>query len=284
MELFSLFDVRIDRKVVFMTIRITIIRMNTNRRQMLLCSIFFVLGFAAVFSIVGVLLQTVLSSVAPSVQDWLARIGGAIIIFFGLFLLGLVRVSFLERDYKMRVTHKFTSRYVTSFVFGAAFAVGWSPCVGAALGAILVLASTQPGSAFLLLFAYTLGIGLPFIAVGACADKAQTWIDKAGQKITIFKYLFGVLLIVVGVLMFVGELSALANFAFATELLSRLGLVSTAGGGISSISFTSLAVSFLAGIGSFLSPCVLPLVPGFLSYLAAIGAADAAAQVEVSIK
>ncbi len=248
--------------------------MKTNRRILLTCSIFFVLGFAAVFSIVGVLLQTVLSSVAPSVQMWLARIGGLIIIFFGLFLLGLVRLAFLEKDYKMRVTHKFTSKYVTSFVFGAAFAVGWSPCVGAALGAILVLASTQPGSAFLLMFAYTLGIGLPFIAVGAFADKAQVLIDKAGEKVNAFKYFFGVILIAVGVLMFVGQLNRLANFALVADLLSRLNLVSSSSGNISSISITSIAVSFLAGIGSFLSPCVLPLVPGFLSYLAAVGASS----------
>ena len=95
-------------------------------------SIFFVLGFSVVFSLVGVLLQTVLTSVGYSVQTWLARIGGVIIIIFGLYIMGLIKIKFLERDYSVSVKRKFKSSYLTSFVFGAAFAVGWSPCVSAA--------------------------------------------------------------------------------------------------------------------------------------------------------
>ena len=248
-----------------------------NRKILFLCSLMFVLGFSVVFSVIGILLQTVLSSVAPAVSIWLARVGGAVIIFFGLFLLGLIRIPFLERDHKMRVTHSFRSRYITSFVFGAAFAAGWSPCVGAALGAILVLASTQPQSAFLLLVAYTVGIGFPFLLVGLFADKAQKLIDRSYRAVAIFKYIFGVLLIVIGVLMFAGQLAKLANFQILTDVLSKLGLVSAAGGTITGLSLGALAVSFLAGIGSFLSPCVLPIIPGFISYLAAIGSQATAA-------
>ncbi len=245
--------------------------MNTSKRfELFLCSLFFVIGFAFVFSVLGILLQTVLVHVAASVQMWLSRIGGLVIIAFGLFLVGLIHVPFLERDYKMRVTHKFNSRYITSFVFGAAFAVGWSPCVGAALGAILVLASTSPGSAFALLFAYTMGVGLPFLIVGAFAEAAQRIIDKAGEKLGWFKYIFGSLLIIIGIFMFVGELSSVANLPFLTEFLGKLGLVS-GGSAVMSFSVWALGVSFLAGLGSFLSPCILPLVPGFLSYLAAVG-------------
>lgn len=245
--------------------------MHPSRRfELFLCSLFFVIGFAFVFSILGILLQTVLVHVAASVQTWLSRIGGLVIIAFGLFLVGLLRISFLEHDYKLRVTHKFNSRYITSFVFGAAFAVGWSPCVGAALGAILVLASTSPGSAFALLFAYTMGVGLPFLLVGAFAEAAQKLIDKAGEKLTWFKYIFGALLIIIGIFMFVGELSSIANLPILTEFLGNLGLVS-GGSAVMSFSVWAIGVSFLAGLGSFLSPCILPLVPGFLSYLAAVG-------------
>lgn len=244
----------------------------SKRFELFLCSLFFVIGFAFVFSLLGILLQTALVHVAASVQMWLSRIGGLVIIAFGLFLVGLIHIPFLERDHKLRVMHKFNSRYVTSFVFGAAFAVGWSPCVGAALGAILVLASTSPGSAFALLFAYTMGVGLPFLLVGAFAEAAQKLIDKAGDKLTWFKYIFGVLLIVIGIFMFVGQLSSIANLPFLTEFLSNLGLVS-GGGAVMSFSIWALGVSFLAGLGSFLSPCILPIVPGFLSYLAAIGTA-----------
>ena len=102
-----------------------------------LSSVFFVLGFSAVFSIVGVLLQTVLANVSQGVEMWLGRIGGVVIIFFGLFLLKLFTPKFLERDHKIAVKKRFHSYFLTSFIFGAAFAVGWTPCVSAALGAIL---------------------------------------------------------------------------------------------------------------------------------------------------
>ncbi len=247
--------------------------MNTSRRfELFLCSLSFVLGFALVFSIVGILLQTVLLNVAGSVQTWLSRIGGIFIIFFGLFLVELIHIPFLERDYKVRVTKKFNSKYITSFVFGAAFAVGWSPCVGAALGAILVLASTAPTGAFFLLLAYTLGIGVPFLIVGMFAEVAQKYIDKFGSRLSWFKYIFGALLIAIGIFMFVGELNKISNFAFIADIFGKLGLATTAeGSGVSSFGVFSLFVSFLAGLGSFLSPCILPLIPGFVSYLAAVG-------------
>ena len=137
-------------------------------------SVAFVLGFSLVFALLGVLLNTVLEKISYSVQLWLSRAGGIIIILFGIFLLGLIKVPFLEREHKLAVKKKFSITYVTSFVFGAAFAVGWTPCVGAALGAILVLAASQPASAFFLLLAYTLGLGLPFLLVGLFTSKATS--------------------------------------------------------------------------------------------------------------
>ena len=231
-------------------------------------SVFFVLGFSVVFSLVGVLLQTVLAHASYTVEMWLGRIGGVIIILFGLFLLDLIQPAFLMRDHKFAVKRRFGSRYITSFVFGAAFAVGWTPCVSAALGAILALATTQAGSAFVLLVAYTLGIGLPFLLVGLFTNEAQAWIDKAGKWLTYFQYIFGVLLILIGVFIFVGELSKIADFQFLTLLLTHLNAGTSAGGSITSLSLFNFGVAFVAGLASFLSPCVLPIVPGFLSYLA----------------
>jgi len=93
-------------------------------------SVFFVLGFSIIFSLVGVLLQSVLSSVSFTVQKWLGYVGGVVIIFFGLYLIGLIKIKFLEQEHKLKVKKKFSYSYVTSFVFGSAFAVGWTPCVG----------------------------------------------------------------------------------------------------------------------------------------------------------
>ena len=226
------------------------------------------LGFSVIFSLVGVLLQTVLSNSSYVVQQWLGRIGGAIIILFGLFLLRLFTPAFLQRGHTFAVKRRFTSHYVTSFVFGAAFAVGWTPCVSAALGAILALATTEAGNAFVLLMAYTLGIGVPFLLVGLFTREAERLIAKAGAWLLYIQYVFGVFLIGLGVLVFTNQLNRVANLEFVADFLGRLGLTATFGGSIESLTFINLAVAFAAGLGSFLSPCILPLIPGFLSYLA----------------
>ena len=227
-------------------------------------SVFFVLGFSVVFSVVGVLLQSVLANVSFTVQKWLGYLGGTVIIFFGIYLLGLVKLPFLEKEHKLRVKRKFSYSYITSFVFGAAFAVGWTPCVGAILGAILTLAVTNPGSAFPLLLSYSLGLGMPFLIVGLFTNRASSFINKAGPWLKYVNYFFGGVLIILGILVFTNQLSRIANHPFLANLLINLSE-----GGISGFGNTlSLGVSFIAGIASFLSPCVLPLIPAFLSYLA----------------
>jgi cytochrome c-type biogenesis protein len=243
-------------------------------------SVFFVLGFSVVFSLVGVLLQTVLSRVSYETQVWLGRIGGIIIILFGLFVLNLFTPSFLKRDHKFRVRTNFSaeggsasggksySRYTTSFVFGAAFAVGWTPCVSAALGAILTLAAVSAGSAFLLLFAYTLGIGIPFLLVGFFTNQAERFISRAGKWLKYVEYFFGVLLVIIGIFIFTGDLEKIANFSFLTDILLSVNGGTSAGGTIASLTFINIFIALFAGLASFLSPCILPIVPGFLSYLA----------------
>ncbi len=233
-------------------------------------SIFFVLGFSLVFSLVGVLLQTVLTNVGYTVQNWLARIGGTIIIFFGLYLTGLVKPKFLEQEHKLEVNRKFKSSYVTSFVFGAAFAVGWSPCVGAALGAILALSVTNPSSAFVLLLAYTFGLGIPFLILGLFAGQAQKLIRKSVKWFNYVQIFFGAILIFIGILIFVNQLSRVANIGFIANMFGEGS--SSGGAEIMSLSLLNLSISFTAGLVSFLSPCVLPLLPGFLTYLASTSA------------
>ncbi|MFC1768467.1 cytochrome c biogenesis protein CcdA [Nanoarchaeota archaeon] len=232
-------------------------------------SIFFVLGFSVIFSIVGILLQTILSNVGYSVQTWLSRIGGIIIIFFGLYIVGLIKPKFLQREHKLKVTKKFNSSYLTSFIFGAAFAVGWTPCVTAALGAILALAAIKPTSAFILLMSYTIGLGLPFLVVGLFAEQVQTLLSKAGKFVKYLQIIFGILLILIGILVFVNQLSRIANVESLVGVFDAIS-VSVGGADVMSLSFFNIGIAFLAGLISFLSPCVLPLIPGFLTYLASI--------------
>ena len=230
-------------------------------------SVFFVLGFSVIFSLLGVLLQTVLINVGYSVQIWLARVGGVIIIFFGLYLMGLIKPKFLQQEHKLHIKRKFKSRHLTSFVFGAAFAVGWTPCVGAVLGAILTLAVIQPGTAFFLMMAYSLGLGIPFLLVGLFTSQARKLIIRAGKWIKYFQYLFGAILVFIGVLVFTNQLSRIANLEIVTNLLISLN-IGTVGAGMGGI---NIGIAFFAGFVSFLSPCVLPLIPAFLSYLASVG-------------
>jgi len=247
--------------------------MDKNRWSIFINSIFFVLGFSIIFSLVGVLLQSVLSYAAYTVQKWLGYVGGVMIIFFGLFLLGLIKIPFLEREHKFHVRGKFKHSYATSFVFGAAFAVGWTPCVTAALGAILALASTQVSSAFVLLLAYTLGLGIPFLLVGLFTADAENLINKAGKWVIYLQYVFGIVLIIIGVLIFTGQLSRISNSETAYKIITWLNNKVTSvfgipgGSEIKSLNIVNLTIAFIAGLVSFLSPCVLPLVPGFLSYL-----------------
>lgn len=192
---------------------------GNKRWSIFLNSIFFVLGFSVVFAILGVLLNTLLEAVAYDVQTWLARIGGAAVIFFGLYLMGLFRIPFLERDHKILVKKKFNSRLLTSFLFGAAFAAGWTPCVGAALGAILGLAASAPGTAFYLLLSYSIGLGAPFLIVGLFAAQAGGFINKYAHVLKYVNFAFGLILVVLGVLVFTQSLGAIANFEFLNSFL-----------------------------------------------------------------
>ncbi len=243
--------------------------MAQERWKIFICSLFFVLGFALIFSLLGVLLQTVLEQSSTSVQPWLGRAGGTIIILFGLYLVGLLHLSFLDQKHTFKVK-QFHSAYLTSFLFGAAFAVGWTPCVTAALGAILALAASSPSSAFILLLSYTLGLGVPFLLVGLFTNSAQKFISRAGKWITYLQYIFGAFLIILGILVFTNQLSKIANIEFVASFLIALNVGTSAGAVITSLSLINIIIAFAAGLISFLSPCILPLIPAFLSYLASI--------------
>ena len=169
---------------------------KTQRRDIFINSVFFVFGFSFIFALLGILLQTVLVNVGGEVQMWLSRIGGIIIIFFGLYLTGLLDIGFLNKTRTFVVKRDGGhSRYFTSFLFGVAFAVGWTPCVGAVLGGILALAASAPLSAFALLFAYALGLGVPFLIVGLFTAQATSFIARFGDALSYTNVLFGFILI-----------------------------------------------------------------------------------------
>jgi cytochrome c-type biogenesis protein len=197
---------------------------KSKRKDIFLNSLFFVLGFSLIFAALGVLLNSILSRVAYDVQVWLARIGGGIIIIFGLYLVGLIEIPFLEREYKFKVG-KFKSKYLTTFLFGSALAAGWTPCVGVAFGSILGIAAIEPGLAFYLLVSYSLGLGVPFLLVGLFTSQASNFINNVTIRYAkLFKYVnivFGVILIILGILAFTQNLNLIANFEPLNRLILR---------------------------------------------------------------
>lgn len=185
-----------------------------HRKTLFLNSLFFVLGFSIIFAILGVLLNTFLEVVAYDAQIWLSRIGGIIIIFFALFLLGIIKPKFLMQEKKLRLNKRFKNQYLTSFVFGAAFAVGWTPCVGVILGGVLALAITQPGLAFFLLLAYAIGLGLPFLVLGLFMDKFMVLIKRSSTFFKYFNIVVGILMLVLGILILSNRLYLVASFGY----------------------------------------------------------------------
>lgn len=220
-------------------------------------SVFFVLGFTLVFSIVGILLQTLLANFALMAMGILRVIGGLIIIGFGAILILSLRyiIPFFSSEHKMKVK-RFSNSFLTSFVFGIAFAIGWTPCVGAILGAIYTLALTSPGLGFLLLLTYSFGIGIPFLIVGAFTSKLSDFLHKIKGFLKYFNMISGVFLIAIGLLVVFNYIGLLSVF-----LLGTSGAVS--GGGQ-----LNFLIALIAGILTFLSPCILPLLPAFFSYMA----------------
>ena len=188
---------------------------KASRGRIFLNALAYVLGCTIVFSALGVLLNGVLGGISHGARAWLSRIAGAIIIFFGLYTLGLIRLDFLQAEHRLKPGQNAKVSYLFSFIFGASFAVGWSPCVGAILGAVLTLAAASPGQSFALLFAYSLGLGIPFLLAGAFVAQAREAIRKAAPLMRYINLISGVLLIIIGILVFTDSLSRIADFGLA---------------------------------------------------------------------
>src|SRR3989338_5455156 len=182
------------------------------RLIVVLNTIFFVLGFTIVFSILGVLINSIFADAAFGIRTWLGRIGGIIIILFGLVLMKVLKLPFLEREHKFKVK-KFRISYVTSFMFCLAFAAGWTPCVGAVLASILTLAAVSANNSFYLLIFYSIGLTLPFLITGLFVSRMQQFINKYERQLNYVNIVFGILLVILGIMVFTNTLSLISNFA-----------------------------------------------------------------------
>jgi cytochrome c-type biogenesis protein len=109
--------------------------------------------------------------------------------------------------------------YPMSFLFGLAFATGWTPCVGPVLGTILTLATTTPSAAFNLLLAYSFGLGIPFVLIGVFFSRATGIIQKMSRHLKYYSLILGGFIIVLGILVMTNQLAYIANFPLLNELV-----------------------------------------------------------------
>lgn len=191
---------------------------SINRSKIILNSIFFVLGFSIVFSTLGVIINSVLSTSGQNIIEIMNYVGGIIIIGFGVFLLLSIKISKLNFE-KKYFPKTLKTGYLTSFVFGLSFAAGWTPCVGPILGTILTLAATTPSIAFNLLLMYSLGLGIPFVLLGIFFSRANKIIHSMNRHLKYYNLILGGLIIVLGMLVITNQLAYLANFPLLKELL-----------------------------------------------------------------
>ena len=175
-------------------------------------SIFFVLGFSLVFTLLGASASSVggfLASALPALD----KIAGALIVLFGLHIMGVLPIKWLY--YERRFSSRGVSPgYVGSFVMGLAFAFGWTPCIGPILGAILALAATQKTAAegMMLLAVYSLGLGVPFVAAAFGLNAFLQFFSRYKRYIRWGETLAGAFLVFMGVLVFTRHLGLISRY------------------------------------------------------------------------
>lgn len=194
------------------------INLLSNRLNILMNTIFFVLGFSVVFSVFGVILNSVLSNNASNLTSSFNQIGGIIIIGFGSFMLLSTRINKLNFEKKI-LPKGGKASYPLSFVFGLAFATGWTPCIGPILGSILTLAATTPSQAFTLLLAYSLGLGVPFILMGVFFSRMTRVIRALSKHLKYYSLMMGAFIILLGILVLTNQLATIASFPILNNIL-----------------------------------------------------------------
>lgn len=179
-----------------------------NRRKTILSSIAFVIGFTVVFCILGLFAGTI-GQVLTKYKRIVNLICGIIIILFGLTYLDFIKIPFFKG---MKKKEKVTGVF-SAFIFGIIFSINLTPCIGAFLGSALMMASSSQNmiEGVLLLFVYSLGLGIPFILSAVLLDKLKNTFNFIKKHYKVINVVCGVFLIIIGILMAFGILSTFLN-------------------------------------------------------------------------
>jgi cytochrome c-type biogenesis protein len=173
----------------------------------------FVLGFSLVFILFNIL-ASALGLLLYDVRTWLAKIGGIVIIIFGLHMIGVFRIPFLEYDVRVHSQVDRRWGYVSSALMGIFFSAGWSPCIGPVLGWIMTF-SINGGSIVkgtTLGISYSAGLAIPFLLAALGIGWVSVILRRFNKIMRVVEIVMGILLIVVGILLFLGSFSILANY------------------------------------------------------------------------
>jgi len=186
------------------------------RRRIFLNGVFFVVGFSLIFVMFGALAGLVGQSLVPY-RVWLTRIGGIVVILFGLFMLGVFKIPFLQVEKRIKIPSFLTiGKPTSSLVIGSAFAFGWTPCVGPILGAVLFLAGTSTTAlqgAFLL-SVFSLGLAIPFLLIALGLSRATKYIAKIAKYLIVVEIIGGVFLIFLGILLLTNNFGLLVQYGY----------------------------------------------------------------------
>jgi cytochrome c-type biogenesis protein len=187
-------------------------QMRSRRHVAMLHAALFVLGFSLVFMLLGAG-ATALGQTLKFYREWITRAGGVLIIFFGLYLLGVFRLRFLQLEKRLQLEEKPVG-YLGTVLVGVAFGAGWTPCLGPVLGGILTLAATEADfqKGMLLLGAYSAGLAIPFLLAAWAVESFFEWFARFRKYLPWVQRASGVLLILVGVLLITGEFTRLAGW------------------------------------------------------------------------
>ncbi len=196
-----------------------------TRRRVMLHAVAFVVGFSVVFVALGASFSAA-GAFLLDYRDWIRRVGGVLIVVFGLYVVGVLRIGIFGRAQQLQLNAK-PAGYVGSFIVGLTFAIGWTPCVGPILGAILSLAGTADTvrRGVGLLVAYSAGLGVPFLLSAAALGAFLKFFKRYRPFIPVVERFAGVMLVVVGFLVVTNYYLVLNSWATALTpdwLLRRL--------------------------------------------------------------
>lgn len=179
----------------------------------------FVLGFSLVFISLGVAASAI-GGLLYSIREYLAKIGGLVVILFGLHLTGIIRIPFLEYDVHGNAAVNKGRNYLSSFLMGIFFSAGWSPCVGPVLSAILTLAINggSISEGVKLLSSYSIGLAIPFLLAALGIGWVTKMLQKYGKLMHYIEIAMGIILIIVGIMLFFGILEQLNRFGLFIDL------------------------------------------------------------------